>query len=58
MSLLRDVLAANPGDHKMAEARVISSTEDVPARCFSGWSAGWVNTNSSVDSMEAVDGNV
>ena len=38
--------------------QVISSTEDVPSRCYNLWFAAFVPSNSSVESMEGMDGSM
>mmetsp|Transcript_3901 Transcript_3901/g.8374 ORF Transcript_3901/g.8374 Transcript_3901/m.8374 type:complete len:240 (+) Transcript_3901:151-870(+) len=55
MSILREVHAASPSDSRIQEARVVSSTEDIPSRCFNAWYCAFVNTASSTDTMDAAD---
>uniref|UniRef100_A0A7S0RVP4 BLUF domain-containing protein n=1 Tax=Chlamydomonas leiostraca TaxID=1034604 RepID=A0A7S0RVP4_9CHLO len=55
MHLLRDLEAAGQAETRLAEARVVASTEDIPVRCFSAWYAGWVSTAGSAETMDAVD---
>lgn len=55
MAILRDTVAAGPEEGHIAEARVISSTEDIPQRAFSGYHTAFVNTASNVDRMDPAD---
>ncbi|KAJ9506243.1 hypothetical protein QJQ45_014199 [Haematococcus lacustris] len=55
MSILRDMLAAGPQEHRLAEARVVASTEDIPMRCFGAWHAAFVNTATNTDNIDAAD---
>ncbi|KAL6763879.1 hypothetical protein V8C86DRAFT_2483486 [Haematococcus lacustris] len=55
MSILRDMLAAGSQEHRLAEARVVASTEDIPMRCFGAWHAAFVNTATNTDNIDAAD---
>ncbi|GFH25206.1 uncharacterized protein HaLaN_23134 [Haematococcus lacustris] len=55
MSILRDMLAAGPQEHRLAEARVVASTEDIPMRCFGAWHAAFINTATNTDNIDAAD---
>ncbi|KAG1654587.1 hypothetical protein FOA52_008734 [Chlamydomonas sp. UWO 241] len=56
MDILAAVQSALPADSKIAEARVISSTEDIPSRCFHAWHAAFMNSSSGADTADACDG--
>lgn len=36
-------------------AQVIASTEDIPSRCFEGWHAAFIGSNSTTQHMDPVD---
>ncbi|KAJ9528607.1 hypothetical protein QJQ45_020415 [Haematococcus lacustris] len=55
MSILRDMLAAGSQEHRLAEARIVASTEDIPMRCFGAWHAAFVNTATNTDNIDAAD---
>lgn len=55
MAILKDTVAAPQGDSKIAEARVVSSTEDISARCYTAWYCSFINTASAVDVMDPCD---
>ncbi len=55
MAMLRDIQAAGVGSHRCVEARVISSTEDIPTRCFNAYHAAFVNSSSNAETADAAD---
>ncbi|GAX83696.1 hypothetical protein CEUSTIGMA_g11121.t1 [Chlamydomonas eustigma] len=55
LAYLKDVISATPSESNIAETRVISSTEDIPSRCYHGWFSSFINTVSSVDTMDPCD---
>lgn len=55
MAILRELLTSHTTELKLAETKIISSTEDVPGRYFNGWYCTYVPTTSTVETMDALD---
>lgn len=55
MAILEDLNSSAAKDSAIAEARILSSTEDIPTRCFSQWHCTFVNSASPADKAEACD---
>ena len=60
MSILRELLPSvssnvNPADLLLVEARIVSSTEDIPSRCYSGLFSTFINSPSTTDAMDPCD---
>lgn len=62
MAILRELTpslvpssSASQSELHFLEARIVSSTEDIPSRCYSGLFSTFVNSPSTTDTMDACD---